>query len=111
MAGLTNILRVFSDALPDIPSHRRQLVFEHLMRTVGWKHLWLLLLLVLEGDTYGTQLTKKLDCALELTKTASMPVLLKMLHKMFQYLAVFTEIECKCLRRQIYKKIIIFIVS
>jgi hypothetical protein len=96
MVGLTNILRVFSDALPDIPSHRRQLVFEHLMKTLGWKHLWLLLVLVFEGDTYGTHLTKKVDCALELTKTASMPVLLKMLHNIFRYLAVFTEIECKC---------------
>jgi hypothetical protein len=95
MAGLTNILRVFTDALPDIPSHRRPLVFEHLMKTVGWKHLWLLLVLAIESDAYGTHLTKKVDCILELIKTASMPVLLNMLHNMFQYLAVFTEIECK----------------
>jgi len=94
MAGLTNILRVFSDALPDIPSHRRLLVFEHLMATVGWEHLWLLLTLSFESETYGKHSSKRIECILELTKTCSLPVLLKMLHRLFQFLTIFTEIEC-----------------
>ncbi|CAB3368383.1 Hypothetical predicted protein [Cloeon dipterum] len=91
---LENILRVFSDALPDIPSHRRILVFDELMSTVGWEHLWLFLVLVFESQSYTKQTdNRRLDCALEAAKICQLPVLLKMLHNIFQYISVLTDIQ------------------
>ncbi|XP_019632440.1 PREDICTED: HEAT repeat-containing protein 1-like [Branchiostoma belcheri] len=48
------VIRVFVDALPHIPEHRRQAVFHHLVRTVGGgQYLWTTLALVFESKVVG----------------------------------------------------------
>ncbi|CAH1243056.1 HEATR1 [Branchiostoma lanceolatum] len=48
------VIRVFVDALPHIPEHRRQAVFHHLVRTVGGsQYLWTMLALVFESKVVG----------------------------------------------------------
>ncbi|XP_059477980.1 HEAT repeat-containing protein 1 [Neocloeon triangulifer] len=92
--GVITILRVFSDAFPDIPSHRRLLIFEQLMTTVGWDKLWLFLVLAFESHAYAQQhSSRRVECVLEATKTCPLPVLLRMLLDVVRYLTIFTEME------------------
>lgn len=49
---MTAVLRVFVDAIPHIPAHRKIMLFDKLLRVVGHdKYLWRLMLLFIESVT------------------------------------------------------------
>lgn len=103
-----SVLRVFVDALPDIPSHRRAPIFERLMAVLGWQRLWLFLALVCEAppgqeDTnkpntagYKQRRSPKVACALELANSCPLSALLAAYTDCLSYLSVLASIKCKC---------------
>lgn len=89
------VLRVFVDAMPDVPAHRRAPIYTRLMSVLGWEHLWLFLTLVLEGKQVDKS-SPRLLCALELTKECQTLDLLEAFNSVITYLGVLATIKCKC---------------
>ena len=61
---MTVVLRVFVDAVPHIPSHRRLVLFEKLVQVVGAdQYLWRLILLYIESVTSRATASRQSEAA------------------------------------------------
>ncbi|XP_059178279.1 HEAT repeat-containing protein 1-like [Physella acuta] len=102
---LTVVLRVFVDAIPHIPSHRRLMLFEKLVSILGAdSYLWRLVLLFIESVTVrgtleevhdvknaGPLATTDLEFLTSLTEKFSSPQLLQCYQKAVDYMLRLPE--------------------